>query len=60
MTPLAPLFTLAFPVSVDARILGPVLPSIAALLGATPGLVGLAMLAIAGIGLALVGAATAG
>jgi len=60
MTPLAPLFTLAFPVSVDARILGPVLPSIAASLGSTPGSVGLAMLAIAGIGLALVGAATAG
>src|SRR6266542_641106 len=60
MTPLAPLFTLAFPVSVDARRLGPVLPFIAASPGAPPGSIGLAMLAIAGIGLALVGAATAG
>ena len=44
MTPLALLFTLAFLVSVDVRILGPVLPSIAASLGATPGpVVGVAM-----------------
>jgi len=43
MTPLALLFTLAFLVSVDVRILGPVLPSIAASLGATAGSAGLAM-----------------
>lgn len=43
MTPLALLFILAFLVSVDVRILGPVLPSIAASLGATPGSTGLAM-----------------
>lgn len=43
MTPLVLLFTLAFLVSVDLRILGPVLPSIAASLGATPGSTGLAM-----------------
>lgn len=43
MTPLGLLFTLAFLVSVDLRILGPVLPSIAASLGATPGSTGLAM-----------------
>jgi MFS family permease len=78
MTPLALLFILAFLVSVDVRILSPVLPSIAASLGATAGSAGLAMtsyalayglvdagrdnlmLAIAGVGLALVGALTAG
>lgn len=43
MTPLALLFILAFLVSVDVRILGPVLPSIAASLGATAGSAGLAM-----------------
>jgi predicted MFS family arabinose efflux permease len=43
MTPLALLFTLAFLVSVDLRILGPVLPSIATSLGATAGSAGLAM-----------------
>lgn len=43
MTPLVLLFLLAFLVSVDARILGPVLPSIATSLGDTPGAVGLAM-----------------
>jgi predicted MFS family arabinose efflux permease len=37
------LFTLAFLVSVDLRILAPVLPSISASLGGTPGAVGLAM-----------------
>ncbi|MBI2456046.1 MAG: MFS transporter, partial [candidate division NC10 bacterium] len=37
------LFTLAFLVSVDLRILAPVLPSISASLGSTPGTVGLAM-----------------
>jgi predicted MFS family arabinose efflux permease len=37
------LFALAFLVSVDIRIIAPVLPSIAASLGATPGKVGLAM-----------------
>jgi predicted MFS family arabinose efflux permease len=37
------LFTLAFLVSVDVRILAPVLPSISASLGGTPGAVGLAM-----------------
>jgi len=43
MTPLIFLFGLAFLVSVDIRILTPVLPSISASLGATPGVVGLAM-----------------
>lgn len=43
MTPLLLLFALAFLVSVDLRILAPVLPSISASLGATPGAVGLAM-----------------
>jgi predicted MFS family arabinose efflux permease len=43
MTPLALLFILAFLVSVDVRILGPVLPSIAASLGAIAGSAGLAM-----------------
>jgi MFS family permease len=41
MTPLALLF--AFLVSVDVRILGPVLPSIAASLGTPAGSAGLAM-----------------
>ncbi|MFB3818130.1 MAG: MFS transporter [Candidatus Methylomirabilales bacterium] len=45
MTPLALLFALAFLVSVDVRILAPVLPSIAASLRDTPGSVGLAMTA---------------
>ena len=35
MTPLLLLFTLAFLVSVDVRILAPVLPSVAVSLGAT-------------------------
>jgi len=43
MTPLILLFGLAFLVSVDIRILTPVLPSISSSLGATPGVVGLAM-----------------
>ncbi|HSB71458.1 MAG TPA: MFS transporter [Candidatus Methylomirabilis sp.] len=43
MTPLVLLFNLAFLVSVDVRILAPVLPSISASLGSTPGAVGLAM-----------------
>lgn len=43
MTPLVLLFTLAFLVSVDLRILAPVLPSISASLNSTPGAVGLAM-----------------
>jgi MFS transporter, YNFM family, putative membrane transport protein len=43
MTPLLLLFTLAFLVSVDVRILAPVLPSIATSLGATAGATGLAM-----------------
>jgi predicted MFS family arabinose efflux permease len=43
MTPLLLLFTLAFLVSVDLRIMAPVLPSIAASLGATAGAAGLAM-----------------
>jgi predicted MFS family arabinose efflux permease len=43
MTPLALLFTLAFLVSVDLRIVAPVLPSIATSLGATAGSAGLAM-----------------
>lgn len=43
MTPLLLLFTLAFLVSVDVRILAPVLPSIAVSFGATAGATGLAM-----------------
>jgi MFS transporter, YNFM family, putative membrane transport protein len=43
MTPLLLLFTLAFLVSVDVRILAPVLPSIATSFGATAGATGLAM-----------------
>ena len=43
MTPLLLLFTLAFLVSVDVRILAPILPSIATSLGATAGAIGLAM-----------------
>ena len=43
MTPLVLLFTLAFLVSVDVRILAPVLPSISQSLGSTAGTVGLAM-----------------
>lgn len=43
MTPLVLLFTLAFLVSVDVRILAPVLPSITVSLGATAGATGLAM-----------------
>ena len=43
MTPLLLLFALAFVVSVDLRILAPVLPSISASLGTTPGAAGLAM-----------------
>jgi predicted MFS family arabinose efflux permease len=43
MTPLLLLFTLAFLVSVDVRILAPVLPSVAASFKATPGATGLAM-----------------
>ena len=43
MTPLVLLFILAFLVSVDVRIMAPVLPSIAASLGATAGDAGLAM-----------------
>ncbi len=43
MTPLLLLFTLAFLVSVDLRIMAPVLPSITASLGATAGAAGLAM-----------------
>ncbi|MDO8479921.1 MAG: MFS transporter [Candidatus Rokubacteria bacterium] len=43
MTPLVLLFTLAFLVSVDVRILAPVLPSIATSFGATAGATGLAM-----------------
>jgi predicted MFS family arabinose efflux permease len=43
MTPLALLFGLAFLVSVDIRILAPVLPSISVSLGSPPGIVGLAM-----------------
>jgi predicted MFS family arabinose efflux permease len=45
VTPLALLFALAFLVSVDVRILAPVLPSIAVSLRDTPGNVGLAMTA---------------
>ena len=43
MTPLILLFGIAFVVSVDIRILTPVLPSISSSLSATPGVVGLAM-----------------
>ena len=43
MTPLALLFILSFLVSVDARILAPVLPSISDSLGSSPGTVGLAI-----------------
>ncbi len=43
MTPLIMLFILAFLVSVDVRILAPVLPSISLSLGSSPGTVGLAM-----------------
>lgn len=43
MTPLLLLFLLAFIVSVDVRIIAPVLPSISESLQATPGAVGLAM-----------------
>ncbi len=43
MTPLILLFALAFLVSVDLRILAPVLPSISESLGSTAGTVGLAM-----------------
>jgi MFS family permease len=43
MTPLALPFILAFLVSVDVRMLGPVMPSIAAPLGAPAGSAGLAM-----------------
>jgi MFS family permease len=43
VTPFLLLFALAFLVSVDLRILAPVLPSISGSLGATPGAVGLAM-----------------
>jgi len=43
LSPLVLLFILAFLVSVDVRILAPVLPSISASLDSTPGAVGLAM-----------------
>jgi predicted MFS family arabinose efflux permease len=43
LTPLVLLFTLAFLVFVDVRILAPVLPSISLSLGSTAGTVGLAM-----------------
>jgi MFS family permease len=43
MTLLALLFILSFLVSVDVRILAPVLPSISDSLGSSPGAVGLAM-----------------
>jgi MFS family permease len=43
MTPVALLFALAFLVSVDVRILGPVLPSISLSLDSSAGTVGLAM-----------------
>ena len=43
MTPLVLLFVLAFLVSVDVRILAPVLPSISLSLGSSAGTVGLAM-----------------
>ena len=43
MTPLVLFFALAFLVSVDVRILAPVLPSISLSLGSSAGIVGLAM-----------------
>jgi predicted MFS family arabinose efflux permease len=43
MTPLVLLFILSFLVSVDVRILAPVLPSISASLNSSPGTIGLAM-----------------
>ena len=43
MSPLTLLFILTFLVSVDVRILAPVLPSISASLGSSPGTIGLAM-----------------
>jgi predicted MFS family arabinose efflux permease len=43
MTPLALLFILSFLVSVDIRLLAPVLPSISDSFGSSPGTVGLAM-----------------
>ncbi len=43
MTPLALLFSFAFLVFVDTRILAPLMPSISASLGSSPGTVGLAM-----------------
>ena len=43
MSPLALLFVLSFLVSVDIRILAPVLPSISNSLGSSPGTIGLAM-----------------
>jgi YNFM family putative membrane transporter len=43
MGPLALLFVLSFLVSVDVRILAPVLPSISNSLGSSPGTIGLAM-----------------
>ena len=43
MTPLTLLFILTFLVAVDIRILAPVLPSISASLGSSPGTIGLAM-----------------
>jgi predicted MFS family arabinose efflux permease len=45
MTPLAWLFVLAGLISLDARIIAPVLPAIAASLGVTPGEAGLSMTA---------------
>ena len=58
MTPLLLLFILAFLVSVDLRILAPVLPSISASLGTTHGAAGLAMTSYAlayGVGQLLYG-----
>ena len=43
MSPLSLLFVLSFLVSVDIRILAPVLPSISSSLGSSPGTIGLAM-----------------
>ncbi len=43
MTPLVLLFTVSFVVSVDSRIIAPLLPSISGALAATPGATGLAM-----------------
>jgi MFS transporter, YNFM family, putative membrane transport protein len=43
MTPLTLLFILTFLVTVDVRILAPVLPSISTSLGSSPGTIGLAM-----------------